>query len=457
MPGSGPGGRSRNRGRPTGRGRPPTGLGGDDADALCAAPVRNRARSLWLCAGGLEPGDPGLERRLPEAAGSDRGARAECGRHALGPKTQSVRMPKRSATSSAVRSRSMVRSSRTCSSGSRYGMALRSPRPGRVARIEFDRGCERPGAGRLAPARRRRGVEYPLVASRPSAGGRSGDASNPATRRAGARHELPAPSAVPPGIPCRPARADGRGGGRSCAVPRFHARCVARGAAPGRRGHARSPGAAQWPSLAARSRVGARSEEEARRALEPLRERGWRVRHAVAWAGRGDIDSVVIAPRWRRLCDCFLPLVWSSRAPFVGPLVPQDPHVFCPDVRPPACCTCGVAFIRQQVVLPGGQAYWTVLDGDFEVAEPFDGFLRWLRLVNGRAESTTRQYASAFAEWADWLASVGECDDLVRWAERLGAFRFHLMTSPVSRPGSGCGRVRSPERVDGVLAAVRSF
>jgi len=46
--------------------------------------------------------------------------------------TQSVRMPKRSATSSAVSSRSMVRSSRTCSSGSRYGMALRSPRSGWV-------------------------------------------------------------------------------------------------------------------------------------------------------------------------------------------------------------------------------------------------------------------------------------------------------------------------------------
>ena len=116
-----------------------------------------------------------------------------------------------------------------------------------------------------------------------------------------------------------------------------------------------------------------------------------------------------------------------------------------------------MAFSRQRVVLPGGQAYWTVLDECFEVAEPFDGFLRWLRLVNGRAESTTRQYASAFAEWADWLATVGERDDLVRWAERLGAFRFHLMTSPVSRPGSGCGRVRSSERVDAVLAAIRSF
>jgi site-specific recombinase XerD len=116
-----------------------------------------------------------------------------------------------------------------------------------------------------------------------------------------------------------------------------------------------------------------------------------------------------------------------------------------------------VAFSRQQVVLPGGEAYWTVLDGDFEVAEPFDGFLRWLRLVNGRAESTTRQYASALAEWANWLMSVGERDDLVRWAERLGAFRFHVMTNPVSRPGSGFGRVRSPERVDGILAAIRSF
>jgi integrase/recombinase XerD len=143
--------------------------------------------------------------------------------------------------------------------------------------------------------------------------------------------------------------------------------------------------------------------------------------------------------------------------PVVGSLAPREPLFSArASVRLP-CCTCGVAFSRQQVVLPGGQAYWTVLDEAFEVAEPFDGFLRWLRLVNGRAESTTRQYASALAEWANWLVSVGERDDLVRWAERLGAFRFHLMTSPVSRPGSGCGRVRSPERVDGVLAAIRSF
>jgi hypothetical protein len=54
--------------------------------------------------------------------------------------------------------------------------------------------------------------------------------------------------------------------------------------------------ARHWLSLAGRSRVGARSEDEVRRALEPLRQHGWRVLHALRWAGRGDIDSVAIAP-----------------------------------------------------------------------------------------------------------------------------------------------------------------
>jgi Nuclease-related domain len=54
--------------------------------------------------------------------------------------------------------------------------------------------------------------------------------------------------------------------------------------------------ASHWLSLAGRSRVGARSEDEVRRALEPLRKCGWRLHHAVAWAGHGDVDSVAIAP-----------------------------------------------------------------------------------------------------------------------------------------------------------------
>jgi Holliday junction resolvase-like predicted endonuclease len=49
-------------------------------------------------------------------------------------------------------------------------------------------------------------------------------------------------------------------------------------------------------SLASRSRVGARSEDEVRRALAPLRTEGWRLRHSLQWRGRGDIDLVAIAP-----------------------------------------------------------------------------------------------------------------------------------------------------------------
>jgi hypothetical protein len=54
--------------------------------------------------------------------------------------------------------------------------------------------------------------------------------------------------------------------------------------------------ARHWLSLAARSRVGARSEDEVRRALAPLQSEGWRLRQSLPWRGRGDIDSLAIAP-----------------------------------------------------------------------------------------------------------------------------------------------------------------
>jgi hypothetical protein len=54
--------------------------------------------------------------------------------------------------------------------------------------------------------------------------------------------------------------------------------------------------ARRWLRLAARSRIGAESEEEVRRALAALEAEGWRVRHSLAQGGRGDIDSVAIAP-----------------------------------------------------------------------------------------------------------------------------------------------------------------
>jgi Nuclease-related domain len=54
--------------------------------------------------------------------------------------------------------------------------------------------------------------------------------------------------------------------------------------------------ARHWLSLAHRSRIGARSEDEVQRALAPLEAEGWRLRHSLPWQGRGDIDSVAIAP-----------------------------------------------------------------------------------------------------------------------------------------------------------------
>jgi hypothetical protein len=54
--------------------------------------------------------------------------------------------------------------------------------------------------------------------------------------------------------------------------------------------------ARRWVRLAARSRVGARSEDAVRGALGGLEAEGWRLRHSLPYGGRGDIDSVAIAP-----------------------------------------------------------------------------------------------------------------------------------------------------------------
>ena len=45
--------------------------------------------------------------------------------------------------------------------------------------------------------------------------------------------------------------------------------------------------ARHWLSLAGRSRVGARSEDEVQRALAPLQAEGWRLRHSLTVAGSG--------------------------------------------------------------------------------------------------------------------------------------------------------------------------
>ena len=62
-----------------------------------------------------------------------------------------------------------------------------------------------------------------------------------------------------------------------------------------------------WVRLGARSRVGARSEGEVRRALAGLEAEGWRLRHSLPCGGRGDIDSVAIAPTGIAFAIVFCP------------------------------------------------------------------------------------------------------------------------------------------------------
>jgi Nuclease-related domain len=51
-----------------------------------------------------------------------------------------------------------------------------------------------------------------------------------------------------------------------------------------------------WLGLARRSAVGAHSENEVRHVLAALEAEGWQIRHGLRWQGRGDVDSVAIAP-----------------------------------------------------------------------------------------------------------------------------------------------------------------
>jgi hypothetical protein len=78
--------------------------------------------------------------------------------------------------------------------------------------------------------------------------------------------------------------------------------------------------ARHWLSLAGRSGVGARSEDEVRRALEALRETGWRLHHGLRWHGGGDIDSVAIAPSGFGFTTVFCPAGAHSSA-FRQPMV----------------------------------------------------------------------------------------------------------------------------------------
>jgi integrase/recombinase XerD len=112
-------------------------------------------------------------------------------------------------------------------------------------------------------------------------------------------------------------------------------------------------------------------------------------------------------------------------------------------------------FAPLRVVLPGGLAYWTVVDERYELVEAPDSFLRDLRFGADRAESTTRLYASELALFLDWAA--GSARDLQRAVRELSRFVLMLRTTPVARRGRGYGQIRSPGRINHVLSVVREF
>lgn len=108
-----------------------------------------------------------------------------------------------------------------------------------------------------------------------------------------------------------------------------------------------------------------------------------------------------------------------------------------------------------RVVVPGGLAYWSVVDERYELVEVADSFLRDLRFGADRAESTTRLYASELALFLGWAQSSGR--DLERAARELSGFVLVLRTTPVARRGRGYGQVRSAGRINHVLSVVREF
>jgi integrase/recombinase XerD len=108
-----------------------------------------------------------------------------------------------------------------------------------------------------------------------------------------------------------------------------------------------------------------------------------------------------------------------------------------------------------RVELTGALAYWTVVDDDWVPVPVADAFLRHLRLGRDRAEGTTKAYAGDLALYLGWCAASRR--DLAGGAGALSLFVAMLRTTPVARAGSGQGQVRSPGRINHILAAVREF
>lgn len=100
-------------------------------------------------------------------------------------------------------------------------------------------------------------------------------------------------------------------------------------------------------------------------------------------------------------------------------------------------------------------AYWTVYDGAYEPVEPADVYLRRLRFGSGMALGTTRMYASNLALFFEFCLATGR--SLRRAALELDRFMHYLVVTPIERRGRGQGQLRSRERVNHILVAVREL
>ena len=108
-----------------------------------------------------------------------------------------------------------------------------------------------------------------------------------------------------------------------------------------------------------------------------------------------------------------------------------------------------------RIVLPNGQAYWTVVDDRYRRVEVADRFLFDLRFGRDRAESTTRVYAGELARFLSWCGASGR--SLEDGARDLSRFVAFLRTTPTARAGAGKGSPPGPGRINHILGVVREF
>lgn len=100
-------------------------------------------------------------------------------------------------------------------------------------------------------------------------------------------------------------------------------------------------------------------------------------------------------------------------------------------------------------------AYWTVYDGGYEPVGVADVYLRRVRFGSGMALGTTRMYASNLALFFEFCVATGR--SLRTVALEFDRFVHYVVVTPVERRGRGHGQLRSPERVNHILVAVREL